>query len=114
MDTEQAAVSAYLGDKVFYLNIDQIGSYCYFKKSYFESSMSSLDVQLKNSIYANSHDSFLLVSIRKANEKEIRCGNSVFQFQELSRFKNGIIKPDYYIYNVIRRGNSYATVIKTK
>ena len=96
------AVSAYLGRPVFYLNIDQNGSYCYWKKSWFEFSMGPLVAQLQKSIYANGQDSFLLVSIRDVKEKQIQSDNSIFHFRELSNFKNGIIKPDYYIYEVTR------------
>jgi hypothetical protein len=97
------ALSAYLGSKVFYLNIDQAGSYCYWKRSYFDASMEPVSQQLKRSAYANRRDSFFLVSVRSLADKRISCDSNLYLFKELVCFTRGIIKPDYFIYSVIRR-----------
>ncbi|SRR5579871_1694611 len=95
------ALSAYLGTKVFYLNIDKPGSYCYWKKSYFEVPQKPLAELLDESAYINTHSDFVLVSVRQVTSNEIHSSKSKFQFQRLAVFDNNIIKPDYYVYKVM-------------
>ena len=94
------ALSAYLGKKVFYLNTDQLGSYCIWKKSYFEVPSKLLAVQLNASSYITTQNNFLLVSARTEDSAEIHTSKYSFHLSQLASFTNGIIKPDYYVYEV--------------
>ncbi|HSZ85607.1 MAG TPA: hypothetical protein VK787_06230 [Puia sp.] len=94
------ALSAYLGKKVFYLNIDQLGSYCIWKKSYFEVPSKPLAVQLNASTYIARQNNFLLVSARIEDSTEIHTSKYSFHLLQLASFTNSIIKPNYYVYEV--------------
>jgi hypothetical protein len=96
------ALSAYLGKKVFYLNIDQLGSYCIWKKSYFEVPSKPLAVQLNTSSYIATQNNFLLVSARTADSTEIHTSKHSFHLLQLASFTNSIIKPNYYVYKVTK------------
>jgi hypothetical protein len=108
------ALSAYLGKPVFYLNIDMLGSFCYWKKSYFEVPPKPLAEELMKSSYVATQTDFLLVSVRQVSVGEIRCTNCIYQFDELNRFTHGIKKPDYYIYKVTRKTFSNLVAVKTE
>jgi hypothetical protein len=108
------ALSAYLGKEVFYLNIDKPGSFCYWKKSYFEVPPKPLAEELMQSSYVATQNDFLLVSVRQAPSNEIRCNNCVFEFSELNRFTQGIKKPDYYIYKVTKKIINNLVAVKTE
>jgi hypothetical protein len=97
------ALSAYLGKKVFYLNIDQPGSYCIWKKSYFEVPSKPLAAQLNASSYIATQNSFLLVSTRTADSNEIHTSKYSFHLSHLASFTNSIIKPNYYVYKVNKK-----------
>ena len=96
-------LSAYIGKKVFYLNIDKQGSFCYWKKSYFKVPPELLSNELTQSSYVASQTDFLLVSDREVSVNQIRDNNCVFEFVELAKFTNGILKPDYFIYKVTKK-----------
>jgi hypothetical protein len=108
------ALSAYLGKKVFYLNIDKPGSFCYFKKSYFEVPPRPLIDQLMQSSYVAMQNDFLLVSVRQVPANEIKSGNYIFQFEELKRFTHSIIRPDYYVYKVTKKAISNLVAVKAE
>jgi len=109
------ALSAYLGEKVFYLNIDKPGSFCYFKKSNFEVPARSLIVQLNQSTYIATQNNFFLISGRTVPANEIKGNDCVFHFDELKRFTHSIIKPDYYVYKVTKKiSDSNLVVVKTE
>jgi hypothetical protein len=96
------ALSAYLGKKIFYLNIDQFGSYCIWKKSYFETPSKPLAAQLNASSYIATQNNFFLVSARIADTTEIKTSKYSFHLLQLASFTNSIIKPNYYVYKVTK------------
>jgi hypothetical protein len=97
------ALSAYLGKKVFYLNIDTTGSFCIWKRSYFEVPPRPLTEQLDRSTYVGSRQDFILVAVRAAPTGEIHTPKNTYFIEQLAGFTHSIIKPDYYIYRVTRR-----------
>ena len=94
------ALSAYLGKEVFYLNIDEPGSYLYWKESYFESKSRPLVQQLSQSTYVATKNHFLFVSGRAIPPAPMASGNYIFQFNLLDSFTRAILIPRYYIYRI--------------
>jgi hypothetical protein len=98
------AISAYLGKKVFYADINQYGSYCVWKKSYFKVPPCPLSDEIFESGFLMAQTHFLLISVRTI-ANSIHCGNNTFQCHELKRFTRAIIRPDYYVYKVTRQND---------
>ena len=96
------SISAYLGEPLFYLDINQPGSYCIWKKSFFHVPPLPLQQELATSVYIHTLDKFVLISTRAIAEHEVNDVSSNFQLTELVKFTNGIIRPDYYLYSVQR------------
>lgn len=101
-------LSAYLGKKVFYLNIDEQGSYLYWKKSYFEFTFRPLVQQLSQSTYIATKNRFLFVSGRPVPLSPIISGNNIFQFTPLDSFTGAMLIPHYYIYRLNKKINTVA------
>ena len=99
-------LSAYLGTKVFYINIDEQGSYLYWKKSYFESTFRPLVQQLSQSTYVATKNQFLFVSGRPVPSSPIVSGNYIFQFTPLDSFTRAMLIPHYYIYRLNKKINT--------
>lgn len=88
------SISAYLGRPVIYLDIDKEGSYCIWKQSYFPPERPSLAQEFLNSREAARFPAFILIANRPAESV------SHYRMKELGRFTGGLMKPDYFIYQV--------------
>jgi hypothetical protein len=91
------ALSAYYHEPLFYLDIDQYGSYCKWKRSYFHVPAIPLMQEISTSSYAAGLDSFTLISVRPAPFKD-----EVYTFKELAVFQDGLMKPTQYVYKVTK------------
>lgn len=97
-------LSAYLGKKVFYLDIGREGSYCTWKKSYFPVPRKSIGQEMAQSAFLQGMDKFVLVSNRQMDMDMIRSGDSLFRFTPLNSFRNSmILSENYFIYQATRR-----------
>ncbi|MDP9076921.1 MAG: hypothetical protein M3O71_05820 [Bacteroidota bacterium] len=95
-----APLSAYLGRKVFYLDIDQLGSYCIWKKSYLPNPRKNLMDEISSSTYANSFREFILITNRDGAVNN----NEAYNFTRLASFEGAVIKgEDYYIYRATKK-----------
>ena len=93
-------LSAYLGRKIFYLDIDQYGSFCIWKRAYLPYPRKALMEEISTSKYINSFKEFILVTNR---DNEV-SNNSTYTFDKLAGFEGSIIQgEDYYVYRVIRK-----------
>jgi hypothetical protein len=94
-------LSAYLGKKVFYLDIGREGSYCTWKRSYFPIPRKSIEQEMAQSAFLQGLDKFILVSNRQMDVTKPR--DSLFQFTPLDKFQRGIIlSENYFIYQAMR------------
>lgn len=100
------SLSAYLGKKVFYLNIDEQGSYLYWKKSYFEFTFRPLVQQLSQSTYVATKSHFIFVCGKPVPSSPIMSGNYIFQFTLLDSFTRAMVIPHYYIYRLNKKINT--------
>lgn len=99
-------LSAYLGKKVFYLDIGREGSYCTWKKSYFPVPRKSVGAEMAQSAFLYGLDRFVLVSNRQMDMDMIQSADSHFQFVPLDSFRNSmILSENYFIYQATRREN---------
>ena len=95
------SISAYLQRQLFYLDINQNGSFCYWKRSFFPARRATLQQQIALSNYVNHLDQFVLISNDPLAENwnEVISGNSVFKIRELQQFENSIVQSEsYYVY----------------
>jgi hypothetical protein len=95
------ALSAYLKKQLYYLDIGSEGSYCIWKKSYFNSEKKSIAIAINHSEYLNSQNEFLLVSAGEVQKQELDSLTN-FQVNEIARFTGSIVNPDYFLYSVKR------------
>lgn len=94
---------AYLGKKVFYLDVGSEGSYLYFKKSNFPVPRRSIEQEMSQAYFLQRLDKFILISNREINEKAIRSGGILFQVAPLSNFQRSmILSENYFIYQVTK------------
>ena len=93
-------LSAYFGRKIFYLDIDQYGSFCIWKKAYLPYPRKALMDEISSSTYANKFKEFILITNRNN-----QVNNSMaFSFTKLATFEGAVINgEDYYIYRAIRK-----------
>jgi hypothetical protein len=109
LDTDFLAVdgycptlSAYLGKKTFYLNTDQYGSFCIWKRAYIPNPRRSLMDEISSSKQIKNFKTFILISNR-TNEVN---NNGTWQFNKLASFEGAIIEgEDYYIYKATKKIN---------
>jgi hypothetical protein len=98
-------LSAYLGRPVFYLNIGQMGSWVYWKQSYFPSPRKSIGQELTECAdHLQGLDRFLLISNRKPELPEMQIGDSHWEFKALSSFENSILTAEnFYTWQASRK-----------
>ena len=98
--TAGPALSAYLGKKIYYLDMDQSGSYCIWKKAYLPNPRKALMDEISSSTYANSFKEFILISNR-----DNQVNNSgAYTFIKLTSFEGAVIKgEDYYVYRAVKK-----------
>ncbi len=109
LDTQPLAVdgynagpplSAYLGRRVFYLDMDQYGSFCIWKRAYLPYPRRSLMDEISSSRYINTFKEFILVTNRN---KDV-SNNPEYNFDKLSGFEGAVIQgEDYYVYRVTKK-----------
>jgi hypothetical protein len=93
-------LSAYLGKKIFYLDFDQYGSFCIWKRAYLPYPRRTLMDEISSSSYINNFKEFILVTNR---DNEVN-NNHAYNFNKLAAFEGAIIDgEDYYIYKVTRK-----------
>lgn len=99
------SLSAYLQKKIFYLSINQPGSFCYWKKSFFPANKATLKQEIALSDYVNHFNQFVLISNKSIdeNEREFISGNNTFKIKELQHFENSIVQSEnYFVYLVTK------------
>jgi len=95
--TAGPSVSAYLGRKVYYLDIDQPGSFVIWKKSNLPSPRKFFAEEMVSSNYLKNFNQFILITNR---EYPLRS-NAVYQFEKLATFDKALIKGENYaVYRV--------------
>jgi hypothetical protein len=102
-------LSAYLQKKLFYININQSGSFCYWKKSFFPAHKATLQQEIALSNYVNPLNQFVLISNKPIDEinDEFISGNNTSKIKELQRFENSIVQSEnYYVYLVTKFGGN--------
>ena len=107
LDTEQLAVdgycpslSAYLERKTFYLDNNQYGSFCIWKRAYIPYPRKSLMDEISSSGYIKNFKTFILISNR---DNEVN-NSGAWQFNKLASFEGAIIDgEDYYVYRVTKK-----------
>ncbi|MDB4922022.1 hypothetical protein [Mucilaginibacter sp.] len=93
-------LSAYLGRKILYLDFDQYGSFCIWKRAYLPYPRRSLMDEISSSRYINSFKEFILVTNRN-NEVN---NNAAYHFNKLASFEGAVIQgEDYYVYRVTKK-----------
>jgi len=93
-------LSAYLGRKIFYLDIDQFGSFCIWKSAYLPYPRRSLMDEISSSRYINSPKEFILVTNRNNEVND----SAAYYFNKLANFEGAIIEgEDYYVYRVTKK-----------
>ena len=103
------SLSAYLQKKLFYLDINQPGSFCNWKKSFFPAHKATLKQEIALSDYVNHLNQFVLISNKPIgeNEDQFISGNNTFTIKELQRFENSIVQSEnYYVYYITRYGDN--------
>jgi hypothetical protein len=97
-------LSAYLGRPVFYLDIDQPGSWIYWKVSYFPRPRKTIEQELTAcTAHLQGLDKFILISNRKLDIKEIELDGNRFEFAAVSSFENSILMSEnFYTYQATR------------
>jgi hypothetical protein len=102
-------LSAYLGRMVYYLDIDQNGSWLYWKTSYFPNPRRTLGDELSRSAHLQELDKFVLIANRKEDTATLPVGNSLFSFTPLNSFENSIlVAENFYVYQVTRSADPTA------
>jgi hypothetical protein len=100
-------LSAYLGRMVYYLDIDQLGSWVYWKTSYFPNPRRTLSDEMTRSTYLHGLDRFVLIANRLEPTRKITLGNNIFRLELLDRFENSIlVAENFYVYQVTRTPNN--------
>jgi len=97
---------AYLDKKVYYLDIDQVGSYLTWKKSWFPVQRRTIQDEMKGASYIRDWKDFILVSNRKISADSLPCGDggNYYKLRPLAAFENSIVAWEvYYIYKAERR-----------
>jgi len=97
---------AYLQKKLYYLDIDQVGSYCTWKKSWFPVPRRTIQDEMAGSSPLRTWRNFILVSNRRLDTDSIpdRSGGNYFRLRYLADFENGIIGwESYFIYKVEKK-----------
>jgi hypothetical protein len=93
-------LSAYLGKKTFYLNTDQYGSFCIWKRAYIPYPRRSLIDEISSSRYIKKFKTFILISNRSSEANN----GGTWQFNKLASFEGAIIEgEDYYVYRVTKK-----------
>jgi hypothetical protein len=92
-------LSAYLGEKVFYLATGQDGSYVIWKSSYFSPKLSISQAIARNP-GLRLFGEFILVSNRKEDLADIHSANGNYRLSPLQTFENGMVNEKFYIYRV--------------
>jgi hypothetical protein len=105
-------LSAYLGRQVYYLDIGQLGSWIYWKKSYWPTPRRTIEQEMSGSAYLQGLDKFILISNRRLDIRNMRSGNRSFQLAPLDSFVNSIvIGENYYVSQVTRTVNDSALAV---
>jgi hypothetical protein len=94
---------AYLERKLYYMDIDQQGSFCVWKKSNFPTPRRTIEDEFVRSSVVASWKDFILVSNRHIDSLRIQEKDQAnfFELQPMASFQNGIIGwESYYIYRV--------------
>jgi hypothetical protein len=93
-------LSAYLGKKTFYLNTDQYGSFCIWKRAYIPYPRKSLMDEISSSRHIKTFKTFILISNRDNAVKN----DDTWQFNKLASFQGAITEgEDYYVYRVTKK-----------
>ncbi|HTD39417.1 MAG TPA: hypothetical protein VK671_02265 [Mucilaginibacter sp.] len=93
-------LSAYLGRKIYYLDIDQFGSFCIWKQAYLPYPRRSLTNEIASSHYIHSFKEFILITNRNNEFND----SSVYNFNKLASFEGAVIEgEDYYVYRVTKK-----------
>jgi hypothetical protein len=94
------AFSAYLGRKIFYLDIDQYGSFCIWKRAYFPKQRRSLTSEILASQRLSSFKQFILVT----NTYITANDSNAYNFNKLAAFEDAIIDGEnYFVYRVTKK-----------
>jgi hypothetical protein len=92
-------LSAYLGRKVYYLDIDQFGSFAIWKKAYLPNPRKPISAELAASMYLKNIKKFILIT----NREYTPGVNPAYRFDKLSAFNGAIIKgEDFSVYRITR------------
>jgi hypothetical protein len=97
---------AYLGKKVYYLDIDQVGSYLTWKKSWFPVTRRTIQDEIKGSSYIRDWKEFILISNRRLSTDILPFGEGgdYYKLSPLAAFQNSIVAWEvYYIYKAERK-----------
>jgi hypothetical protein len=97
---------AYLDKKVYYLDIDQVGSYLTWKKSWFPPHRRSIEDEIKGSTHIRDWQDFILVSNRKITNDSLPCSDrgNYYKLKPLAEFENSIVAWEvYYIYQAVKK-----------
>jgi hypothetical protein len=93
-------LSAYLERKTFFLDNDQNGSFCIWKRAYIPYPRKSLMDEISSSRYIKNFKTFILISNRDNNVTK----DKVWQFNKLASFEGAIIdNENYYVYKVTKK-----------
>jgi hypothetical protein len=97
---------AYLDKKVYYLDIDQVGSYLTWKKSWFPVPRRTIQDEMKGATYTRDWKDFILISNRRLAMDSLPCrdGDNYYKLSPLAAFENSIVAWEvYYIYKAERK-----------
>jgi len=97
---------AYLEKKVYYLDIDQVGSYLTWKRSWFPVQRRTIQDEMKGASHIRDWKDFILVSNRKLSTDSLPCGGggNYYKLSPLAAFENSIVAWEvYYIYKAERK-----------
>jgi len=93
-------LSAYLGRKILYLDMDQYGSFCIWKQAYLPYPRRALMDEINSSQHINGLKEFILVT----NRNDGITDNATYTFNKLASFEGAVIEgEDYYIYRAIKK-----------
>ncbi|HEY4198702.1 MAG TPA: hypothetical protein VGM63_24345, partial [Mucilaginibacter sp.] len=93
-------LSAYLERRIYYLDMDQFGSFCIWKRAYLPYPRKSLMDEISSSRYVNGFKQFVLVTNR---DNEVN-NNTEYSFNKLAGFEGAVIRgEDYYVYRVTKK-----------
>jgi len=98
--TAGPSLSAYLGRRVYYLDIDRPGSFVVWKKTYLPSPRKLFAEEVVSSNYLKNVNQFILIT----NREYLLRSNAVYRFEKLATFDKALIKGENYdVYRVRRR-----------